>query len=200
MFGKPSFMKGGFCLSDHVFSKPGASSSKMETVVSQAIIFVVFPLCLAVAACSDFLTMLIPNRVSAILIAAFLICAPLAGLGLTDVAMHIAAGLIVFSVCFALFAFNVMGGGDAKLLTASAVWFGLTFSLVEFLVYVSFLGGVLTLAILSLRAHTNTILASGLPVPDSLVMAKKVPYGIAIGVAAFMAYPSSPLMLAALGG
>ncbi|WP_460929342.1 A24 family peptidase [Shinella zoogloeoides] len=168
--------------------------------MTQAIIFVVFPLCLAVAACSDFLTMLIPNRVSAILLASFFIVAPLVGLGMTEVAMHLAAGAIVFSACFALFAFNVMGGGDAKLLTASAVWFGLTFSLVEFLVYVSFLGGVLTLAILSLRAHTNSILASGLPVPDSLVMAKKIPYGIAIGVGAFMAYPSSPLMLAALGG
>ncbi|WP_440984217.1 A24 family peptidase [Shinella sumterensis] len=167
--------------------------------MTQAIIFVVFPLCLAVAACSDFLTMLIPNRVSAILLASFFIVAPLAGLGLTEIVTHLAAGAIVFSVCFALFAFNVMGGGDAKLLTASAVWFGLTFSLFEFLVYVSFLGGVLTLAILSVRAHTNTILASGLPVPDSLVMAKKIPYGIAIGVGAFMAYPSSPLMLAALG-
>ncbi len=168
--------------------------------MTQAIIFVVFPLCLAIAACSDFLTMLIPNRVSAILLASFFVVAPLAGLGLTEIAMHLAAGLIVFSVCFALFALNVMGGGDAKLLTASAVWFGLTFSLLEFLVCVSFLGGILTLGVLSLRAHTNTILASGLPVPGHILMAKKVPYGIAIGVGAFMAYPSSPLMLAALGG
>ncbi|WLR92732.1 A24 family peptidase [Shinella zoogloeoides] len=168
--------------------------------MTQAIIFVVFPLCLAVAACSDFLTMLIPNRVSAILLASFFVVAPLAGLGLTEIAMHLAAGLIVFSACFALFAFNIMGGGDAKLLTASAVWFGMTFSLVEFLIYVSFVGGILTMAILSLRAHTNTILASGLPVPSHLMLAKKVPYGVAIGVAAFMAYPSSPLMLAALGG
>ena len=168
--------------------------------MTQAIIFVVFPLCLAVAACSDFLTMLIPNRVSAILLASFFVVAPLAGLGLTDIAMHLAAGLIVFSACFALFAFTIMGGGDAKLLTASAVWFGMTFSLFEFLIYVSFVGGMLTMAILSLRAHTNTILASGLPVPGHLMTAKKVPYGVAIGVAAFMAYPSSPLMLAALGG
>jgi len=166
----------------------------------QAIILVVFPLCIAVAACSDFLTMTIPNRVSAILLASFLIVAPLAGLGLTDIAVHLAAGLIVFSVCFALFALNVMGGGDAKLLTASAVWFGLTFSLFEFLIYVSFFGGLLTFAILSLRSHTNTILASGLPVPGHILLAKKVPYGIAIGIGAFMAYPSSPLMLAALGG
>lgn len=168
--------------------------------MTQAIIFVVFPLCLALAACSDFLTMLIPNRVSAILLASFVVVAPLAGLGLTDIGLHLAAGLVVFAVCFSLFALNLMGGGDAKLLTASAVWFGLTFSLVEYLIYVAFFGGVLSLAILSLRAHTNTILASGLPVPGHLMLAKKVPYGIAIGAAAFLAYPSSPLMLAALGG
>ena len=168
--------------------------------MTQAIIFVVFPLCLALAASSDFLTMLIPNRVPAILIAAFLLVAPLAGLGLTEIAMHLAAGLLVFSVCFGLFALNVMGGGDAKLLTASAVWFGMTGSLVEYLVCVSFFGGVLTLAILTLRAHGDAIMASGLPVPDHLLSARKVPYAIAIGLAAFVAYPSSPLMLAALGG
>ena len=173
---------------------------RRKVAVTQAIIFVVFPLCLAVAACSDFLTMLIPNRVSAILLASFFVVAPLAGLGLTDIAMHAAAGLAVFSACFALFALNVMGGGDAKLLTASAVWFGMTLSLFEFLIYVSFIGGILTMGILALRAHTNTILASGLPVPAHLMTAKKVPYGVAIGIAAFMAYPSSPLMLAALGG
>lgn len=167
--------------------------------MTQAIIFVVFPLCLALAACSDFLTMLIPNRVSAILLISFVVVAPLAGLGLNDMAFHLAAGALVFSVCFALFALNVMGGGDAKLLTASAVWFGLNFSLVEYLIYVSFFGGLLTVAILVLRANTNLILASGLPVPDHLLRAKKVPYGIAIGIGAFMAYPSSPLMLAALG-
>jgi prepilin peptidase CpaA len=167
--------------------------------MTQAIIFVIFPLCLAVAAFSDLFTMTIPNRVSVVLLAAFIVVAPLAGLGLADIANHFAAGLIVFTVCFALFALNIMGGGDAKLLTASAVWFGLTFSLVEYLVYVSFFGGVLTLAILSLRSHTNLILASGLPVPGHLLSGKKVPYGIAIGIAAFAAYPSSPLMLAALG-
>jgi prepilin peptidase CpaA len=91
-----------------------------------------------------------------------------------------------------------MGGGDAKLLTASAVWFGLTSSLVAFLVYVSFFGGVLTLAILSIRSRGDAILASGLPVPAHILTAKKVPYGIAIGIAAFAAYPSSPLMQAAL--
>lgn len=166
--------------------------------MTEAAIFVVFPLCLAVAAFSDMFTMTIPNRVSAILLAAFVIVAPLAGLGLAQIGLHLAAGLAVFSVCFALFAFNIMGGGDAKLLTASAVWFGFDFSLLTFLVYVSFVGGIVTLAILMLRSQSNSILASGLPVPDHLLTAKKVPYGIAIGMAGFLAYPSSPLMTAAL--
>jgi prepilin peptidase CpaA len=163
-----------------------------------AAIFVVFPLCLAVAAFSDFFTMTIPNRVSAILLAAVLLVAPIAGLTLAPIGLHLLAALIVFAVCFALFAINVMGGGDAKLLTASAVWFGLTPSLLAFLVYVSFFGGVLTVVILSLRRHTNAIIASGLPVPDHILTAKKVPYGIAIGFAGFLAYPDSPLMQAAL--
>ena len=166
--------------------------------MTAAAIFVVFPLCLAIAAFSDFFTMSIPNRVSAILLASFILVAPIAGLTPAQIGLHLLAGLIVFAVCFALFAANVMGGGDAKLLTASAVWFGLTSSLVAFLVYVSFFGGVLTLAILSIRSRGDAILASGLPVPAHILTAKKVPYGIAIGIAAFAAYPSSPLMQAAL--
>lgn len=168
--------------------------------MTAAAIFVVFPLCLAIAALSDMFTMTIPNRVPAILLASFVIIAPLAGLGLGDIAMHLMAGLLVFSVCFALFAFNIMGGGDAKLLTASAVWFGFNVSLFGFMIYVALFGGILTFAILMLRSQTNSILASGLPVPDHLLTAKKVPYGIAIGVAGFVAFPASPLMLAAVAG
>lgn len=164
----------------------------------EAAIFVIFPLCLAVAAFSDLFTMTIPNRVSAILIGAFLLIAPMAGLSLPIIGLHLAAGLIVFAVCFALFAMNIMGGGDAKLLTASAVWFGLNNSLMEFLIYVSFLGGLLTLIILVMRKQENAIMASGIPVPPLLLTAKKIPYGIAIGLGGFLAYPSSPLMLAAL--
>lgn len=163
-----------------------------------AAIFVVFPLCLAFAAFSDLFTMTIPNRVSAILIGSFVLIAPMAGFGMPMIGTHLAAGLIVFAACFALFALNIMGGGDAKLLTASAVWFGLNSSLMEFLVYVSFLGGVLTILILMLRKQENTILAAGLPVPHLLFTANKIPYGIAIGFGGFLAFPSSPLMMAAL--
>ncbi|ASY64910.1 Type IV prepilin peptidase TadV/CpaA [Sinorhizobium sojae CCBAU 05684] len=90
-----------------------------------------------------------------------------------------------------------MGGGDAKLLTASAVWFGLNASLVTFLIYVALFGGLLTLFILLLRRQENTILASGIQFPQLLLTAKKIPYGVAIALGGFASYPSSPLMQAA---
>jgi prepilin peptidase CpaA len=160
-----------------------------------AAIFVVFPLCLAIAAFSDLFTMTIPNRASAILLATFLLMAVAMGLPWQQIGLHYAAGLAVFSVCFALFALNVMGGGDAKLLTAAAVWFGLTSSLLEFLIYVCYVGGAVTLTILVLRSQANAIIAMGINLPSSILHAKKIPYGIAIGIGGFLAYPSSPLMV-----
>ena len=163
-----------------------------------AAILLVFPLCLAFAAISDLLTMTIPNRVSLIMVISFAVLAPLSEVALPAIGMHALGAAIVFGICFALFALNVMGGGDAKLLSAAALWFGCAPVLLTFLAYVSVIGGLVTLAILLIRSQSNTILAIGLPIPNSLLLAKKVPYGIAIAIGGFMAFPSSPLFLAAL--
>jgi len=163
-----------------------------------AAVFVILPLCLAMAAFSDLFTMTIPNRISLILIASFFVLAPLSGLGLQAIGMHLAAAAIVFSACFALFAFNVMGGGDAKLLSATALWFGLNESLLFLMTDVAIIGGFITLLILMVRAQSNTILAIGLSVPNSVLFAKKIPCGIAIALGGFMAFPSSPLFLTPL--
>ncbi|KOF13626.1 peptidase [Ensifer adhaerens] len=165
--------------------------------MSSAAIFIVFPLCLAFAALSDLLTMTIPNRVPAILLGAFLVIALASGVDFWQIGLHVVAAAAVFAVCFLLFALNVMGGGDAKLLTACAVWFGLTNALVAFLIYVSLFGGLLTVAILLLRTQESRILAAGIPLPRLLFTAKKIPYGIAIALGGFAAYPTSPLMLQA---
>jgi len=150
------------------------------------------------AAFSDLFTMTIPNRVSLILAVSFLVLAPLSGLAIQTIGMHLAAAAIVFSACFALFALNVMGGGDAKLLSATALWFGLNQSLLFLMTDVAMIGGLITLLILMARAQSDTILAFGLPVPNSILIAKKIPYGIAIAIGGFMAFPSSPLFIAAL--
>ncbi len=162
-----------------------------------ACILVILPFCLALAAFSDLFTMTIPNRISAILLGAFIVVAPVAGLGMGEIGLHFAAAVVVFAVCFWLFAVNVMGGGDAKLLTASAIWFGFNASLATFLLYVSLFGGLLTFLVLLLRSQENTIMAAGIPVPRVLLTAKKIPYGIAIALGGFAAYPSAPLMKAA---
>lgn len=161
-------------------------------------IFLIFPLCMAVAALSDLFTMTIPNRVSIILVGAFVLIVPFAGLAPPVIGMHFVGALIVFIVCFVLFALNVMGGGDAKLLSAAALWFGFDQSLLLFAVYVSIVGGMMTMLILVMRSSADVFAAIGVPVPHSLMHAKKIPYGIAIGIGGFLAYPSSPLMMAAL--
>lgn len=165
-----------------------------------AAIFIVLPLCLAFAACTDLFTMTIPNRVSAIILGSFLVVAPFSGLGWQEIGMSLVAAAAVFAVCFALFAVNVMGGGDAKLLTAASVWFGFGMPLVGFLVYVAYIGGILTLLIVVLRAKSSTVMAMGLPIPDSLLTAKKVPYGIAIAIGGFMAFPDAPMVALRLAG
>lgn len=163
----------------------------------EAATLLIFPLCLSIAAISDLLTMTIPNRVSLALAVSFIVLSPFFGLSLSVIAMHFAGAGIVFLACFAFFALNVMGGGDAKLLTAAALWFGFDFSLIEFLVYVAFIGGVVTVMIVLLRSQSNIIMAIGIPVPNSLTVAKKIPYGIAIAIGGILAFPSSPLLIAA---
>jgi prepilin peptidase CpaA len=169
--------------------------------MTQAAILVVFPLCMAYAAFSDLFTMTIPNRVSLILIAAFLGLALLTGMAPGIIAFHLLAATAVFAGCFALFALGVMGGGDAKLLTASALWFGWNLELVSFLIVIGIFGGVLTLAILMARTGPAQYMLSRVPMTHNLTDAKAgIPYGIAIGAAGLVCYPSTSLMVQALAG
>lgn len=156
------------------------------------------PLGLAIAAVSDLFTMTIPNRISAALFLSFLVLAPLMGLAWPDIGMSLVAGLAVFAGCFALFAANVMGGGDAKLLTVCAIWYGFNHSLLAFLVTVGYVGGAVTLIFLLLRSQANWVMAIGIPLPASLMTAKKIPYGIAIAVAGFLTFGQAPIYLLAV--
>lgn len=163
-----------------------------------AAIFLIVPLCLAFAALNDLLSMTIPNRIPLLLLLSFALVAPFSGMDLQTYATSFLAGAVVLFACFVMFAANVMGGGDAKLLTATAVWYGFNISLIEFLLSVAFMGGILTLGILLLRSRSQEIMTAGLPIPDSLLVAKKIPYGIGIGVAGLLTYGEAPLVKAAI--
>jgi prepilin peptidase CpaA len=167
-------------------------------IVITLAILTILPLCLAFAAISDLVSMTIPNRVSGVILASFVVLAPLSGLAWPEIGMNLVAGLAVFGVCFALFALNVMGGGDAKLLTAAAIWFGFNHSLLVFLVTVGYVGGAVTLVFLLLRSQAGSVMAMGIPLPPSLINAKKIPYGIAIAIAGFLTFEQAPIHLLAM--
>jgi prepilin peptidase CpaA len=166
----------------------------------QAAIYVVFPFCMAFAAVSDMLSMTIANRVSIVLVATFAIVAPLTGMDWSAYGLHLAAGAAVLAVTFFLFAIGGMGGGDAKLLAATAVWMGLGVPLVEYLVYASMVGGLLTLLVLSYRKSIfHTLLGENMFLRHFAEDQKGIPYGIALGIGGLAAFPDSPLVQWALG-
>ncbi len=109
-----------------------------------------FPALMAFAAISDLFTMTISNRISLLLVAGFVLLAAFGGMSLQAISLHVAAGFAVLTFAFVCFALGWVGGGDAKLVAATALWFGFD-HLMMYLVYASIAGGVLTLLILQLR-------------------------------------------------
>lgn len=161
----------------------------------QAAILVVFPFCMAFAIVSDMVSMTIANRVSVILVVSFALIAPFTGMGWADYGLHFAAGALVLAVTFAMFAIGGMGGGDAKLMTATAVWFGLSMTLLQYLVYASLIGGALTLLLLIYRKSPISVLTGNNLLLRQLADDKAgIPYGIALGLSALMVCSDAPLM------
>lgn len=165
----------------------------------EALIFVVFPFCMLFAAISDMLSMTIANRVPVLLVAVFALVAPLSGMDWATYGWHFAAGGLVLVATFGLFAMGGMGGGDAKLLAGTAVWMGFNVHLVEYLVISTFLGGLLTLGILSYRNSALSVYTRQNAFLRHFANEETgVPYGIALGIGGLIAYPDSPMMVWAL--
>ena len=166
----------------------------------EAVIFVVFPFCMAFAAISDTLSMTIANRISAVLVLTFAAVAPLTGMDWALYGWHFAAAGLVLAATFGLFVLGGMGGGDAKLLAATALWMGMTPSLVEYLIYTSIAGGVLTILIVMYRNSRFEVLSGhNMFLRHFANESKGVPYGIALGIGGMIAFSDSPLMQWALG-
>lgn len=153
---------------------------------SIALIF--FPLFMALAATSDLLTMKISNRLVLMLIVGFFVLALALNFSLQQFMMHIAAGGVVLVFAFTFFAFGWVGGGDAKLASATALWLGFGITL-PYLVYAALLGGALTLGLLAIRRY---------PLPAILMRVNWVarlhdqktgiPYGIALAISGLISY------------
>ncbi len=168
-------------------------------MIGDAVRLLLFPALMAFAASSDLLTMTISNRVSLILAGMFFVLAIWSGMPLADIGAHVGASLLVLVVTFTFFARGWIGGGDAKLAAATALWLGFD-QLLNYLTIASILGGVLTLLIMRFRL---------MPLPGVLAdqewakrlhrMDAGVPYGIALALAALWVYSETPFMKS-LGG
>ena len=161
----------------------------------QIALLMVFPALVIAAAVKDLTTFTIPNWIAAGLVAGFAAFALEAGLPWQVVAADAAVGFAALVAGMAMFALRWVGGGDAKLFAAAALWLGLA-PAVTYLFYTAFAGGLLALTLLGLRsAPARAVLPQGpawfarLTEPGGAA-----PYGVAIAVGALAAFPQSALM------
>jgi prepilin peptidase CpaA len=161
---------------------------------SEAIGLTLFPATMAFAAASDLLTMTIANRISLILVAGFALVAVVGGLSGTVLLWHLAAGAAVLVVAFVLFACRWIGGGDAKLAAATALWLGFD-NLFEYVIDASILGGALTVLIILFRKIPLPNIFAGSQWAERLHRHDAgIPYGIALAAAALIVYSHSEWM------
>jgi prepilin peptidase CpaA len=163
-------------------------------MVTDVIRLLLFPALMAFAASSDLLTMTISNRLSLALAGGFFLLIAVTGMSLYAIGMHLAAATVVLVVAFIFFSQGWIGGGDAKLAAATALWFGFD-HLLDYLMYASLFGGALTLTIIQFRK-----------IPLPAVLARQnwilrlhetdggIPYGIALAAAALAVYPKTGWM------
>jgi prepilin peptidase CpaA len=90
-----------------------------------------------------------------------------------EVAVQLGVALLVFAFFAGAFALGQMGGGDVKLIGALALWLPVQ-PLIWMLVWMSLLGGALTLLLVA----EKWIRRGGKPL--------EIPYGVAIAIAALL--------------
>jgi prepilin peptidase CpaA len=162
-------------------------------------IFLPFIAFLVWASFFDLLTFTIPNWLCALLAASFFPAAMAAHLPLAALAEQIACGLTILAATFLLFQFGWLGGGDAKLAAAIALWLGWK-GLPLFILQTGLWGGALAALLLLLRQ---------LPLPLMIINQRYVarlrdpqegaPYGIALTFGGILALSHSALW-ALVGG
>ncbi|MDG1287406.1 MAG: prepilin peptidase [Rickettsiales bacterium] len=90
--------------------------------------------------------------------------------------------VIAFAVGIALFAGNIMGGGDVKLLTACCLWVGMH-PILEYIIHTTLIGGVLSIALLAGRPVAGYLwlkIIKSDTMPRLLEKGAPIPYGLAI--------------------
>ena len=159
---------------------------------------ILFPLAMVYAGLMDLMTLKIRNLLVLALAALWIVLAPLAGFGLSELGTSVAVGGAVLVIAFTFFALGWIGGGDAKLAAVTALWFGPDHVLVYF-AYSALLGGLLTLAILVFRANMLPLTLCHVPWIGQLHDRRSgVPYGAAMAPASLIVFPNTAWLAHAL--
>jgi prepilin peptidase CpaA len=163
----------------------------------ETVILGLFPAAMIYAAASDLVTMTISNRLSIALFVGFFAVALLIGMPFSDMGRHMIASAIVLVFAFGFFARGWIGGGDAKLAAATALWLGFP-HLMDYLLVAAILGGALTLLILQARKWPLPRFLARQPWIVRLhAVETGIPYGIALAAAGLIVYPDTIFMQAA---
>ena len=162
----------------------------------QTLLLLVFPALVITAALRDVVSYTIPNWISLALVAGFPIAGLALGLPLQTLGLHLSLGAAALVAAMAMFALGWIGGGDAKLFAAAALWLGWP-AILPFLAVTGIAGGLLAVGLLNLRSPILRAYVVRTP-PWFARLAEpgeNVPYGVAIAIGALAAFPGSALML-----
>jgi prepilin peptidase CpaA len=163
--------------------------------ILQALLLLVFPALVITAALRDVVSYTIPNWISVALAAAFPVAALAQGLPLPTLGLDLAIGVAALAVGMVMFALRWIGGGDAKLFAAAALWLGWP-AIMSYLAFTAIAGGALAVGLLGLRSPMlRSYVLSGPAWFSRLAEpGENVPYGVAIAIGALAAFPASALM------
>jgi prepilin peptidase CpaA len=162
-------------------------------------LILVFVFFLAFAAIKDAMSFTIPNWLNASIALTFPLAAAFLGMGWMEFGLHLAVGAGALVIGMALFAPGWIGGGDAKLIAAAALWFGWPDAMM-FLAKSALMGGVLAFVLILLRRLVPaTSLSAGWVARTPLAVGAPAPYGIALAAGAFWTLPGSALLTLASG-
>ncbi len=155
----------------------------------------IFPAMVIAAALTDIASFTIPNRLNLALAAAYPLAALALGRPLGEIGFDLAIGSGALLIAVGMFAAGWIGGGDAKLFAAVALWLGWP-AVLTFVMVTSLAGGALALLLLNVRATWLKPYLAGAPpwVARLTATGEAVPYGVAIAFGALVAFPQSPLL------
>lgn len=144
------------------------------------------------AAMLDISRLTIPNWLNLSIAGLFIPAAAVSGLPLEIVGGHLMVAALAFLIAFGLFAFNIVGGGDAKMIPAVMLWLGPEAGL-PFVFHMALVGGACAMLILLVRRTMPAAAVPGL-VRAPFEKDAGVPYGVAIAAGAFLAASASPFL------